>query len=100
MTFGAVIGLLHMLGVIVSVWVLTHRTGYSGWHGLPAKIILISPEWFVLTILKALVWEAVLVHWLATGQQASRWGVPKDSRSGRIVRGYWESDDDEAPAHG
>jgi hypothetical protein len=96
MGFGTVIGLLHMLGVIGAIWVLTHRTGYSGWHGLPARILLISPEWFVVTILKALVWEAVLAYWLATGQPASRWGVPKDSRSGRIVRGQWESDD-EAP---
>lgn len=92
MSFGAVIGLLHALGVIVSLWVLTHRTGYSGWSGLPAKIMLISPEWFVVTMVKALVWEGVLVYWLATGKQASRWGVPHDSRSGRIVRGRWDSE--------
>ncbi|MFJ9347906.1 hypothetical protein [Streptomyces sp. NPDC101237] len=94
MSFGAVIGLLHALGVIVSIWVLTHRTGYSGWHGLPVRILLISPEWFVVSVLKALVWEAVLVYWLATGKPASRWGVPHDSRSGRIVRGQWERDDE------
>ncbi|MCS0605636.1 hypothetical protein NX794_31200 [Streptomyces sp. LP11] len=94
MSFGAVIGLLHVLGAIVSVWVLTHRTGYSGWHGLPARIILISPEWFVTTFLKAFVWEAVLAYWLATGKPASRWGVPHDSRSGRIVRGRHMTDED------
>ncbi|WP_329448780.1 hypothetical protein OG906_37495 (plasmid) [Streptomyces sp. NBC_01426] len=94
MSFGGVIGLLHVLGVMVSMWVLTHRTGYSGWTGLPLKIILISPEWFATTAVKALVWEAVLVYWLATGKPASRWGVPRDSRSGRIVRGRRDTDEE------
>jgi hypothetical protein len=86
MGLGSLIALLHVLGVIVSVWVLTGRTGYSGWHGLPVRIALISPEWFVVTLAKAFVWEAVLVFWLLNGRPPSRWGVPHDSRSGRIVR--------------
>jgi hypothetical protein len=95
MGFGAVIGLIHALGVIVSIWVFTSRTGYSGYSGLPLRIIVISPEWFVVTIMKALVWEAVLVFWLVNGQEPSRWGVPRDSRSGRIVRGRQVADDEE-----
>ncbi len=95
MGFGTVIGLIHALGFIVSLWVFTSRTGYSGWSGLPLRIMLISPEWFVVTMAKALVWEAVLVFWLATGKQPSRWGVPHDSRSGRIVRGRQLADDEE-----
>jgi hypothetical protein len=52
------------------------------------RIILISPEWFVVTLAKAFVWEAVLAFWLFNGKPPSRWGVPHDSRSGRIVRGH------------
>jgi hypothetical protein len=87
MAFVAVVGLLHALGFMISIWVLTGRTGYSGWHGLPLRILVVSPEWFVVTVAKAVVWEAVLAHWLATGRRPSRWGVPQGSRSGRIVRG-------------
>jgi len=95
MGFGTVIGLIHALGFIVSIWVFTSRTGYSGWNGLPLWIVVISPEWFVVTMMKAVVWEAVLVYWLATGQEPSRWGVPRASRNERIVRGRQVADDEE-----
>ncbi|WP_042406291.1 hypothetical protein [Streptacidiphilus carbonis] len=95
MGLGTLIGLMHVLGFIVSLWVFTSRTGYSGFHGLPLRVMLISPEWFVVTVAKALVWEAVLIYWLGTGKQPSRWGVPRDSRSGRIVRGRQLADDEE-----
>ena len=86
MSFSTFVGLSHVMGVFVSLSVFMRRAGYSPWHGLGARLLLISPEWFLTSMIKAVLWEVTLIVWLATGRPESRWGVPDDSRSGRITR--------------
>jgi hypothetical protein len=86
MDSGAIFGLAHIIGVVVAINVMRARAGGSVWYGMPMSQMLMSPEWFVASIAKSVLWEVTLAVWLATGKPESRWGVPRDSRSGRIVR--------------
>jgi hypothetical protein len=86
MNFIMFLGLVHAIGAIVSLWVFTYRAGYSPWHGLSPRVLLMSPEWFAASMVKMLFWEVDLIVWLVNDRPASRWGVPDDSRSGRITR--------------
>ncbi|MFC8368328.1 hypothetical protein [Streptomyces sp. NPDC057238] len=81
-----VMGLGHLLGLGIAVWTFNARAGGSFWHGIPPRLMLISPEWTLVTFGKAFVWEITLVVWLLRGQPSSPWGVRAESRSGRIVR--------------
>ncbi|MFF8930129.1 hypothetical protein ACF1AO_22950 [Streptomyces longwoodensis] len=76
----------HLAGMFVGMWTFKARAGGSFWYGVPTRVMLISPEWTLVSLGKALLWEVTLVLWLVNGKPASPWGVPVDSRSGRIVR--------------
>ncbi|MGX9888762.1 hypothetical protein [Streptomyces sp. NPDC002276] len=83
---GTTLALAHVLGVAIALWTFNGRAGGSFWHGVPPGLILISPEWFLFSMVKALGWEITLVTWLLRGQPSSPWGVRPGSRSGRISR--------------
>ncbi|MFE3636506.1 hypothetical protein [Streptomyces cellostaticus] len=83
---GTVLGLGHLAGLAIAVWTFNARAGGSFWHGIPPRLMLISPEWTLVSFGKAFVWEITLAVWLVRGQPTSPWGVRADSRSGRIVR--------------
>ncbi|MBN0048438.1 hypothetical protein JS756_30920 [Streptomyces actuosus] len=81
-----VLALGHVLGVAIALWTFNARAGGSFWHGVPPSLLLISPEWFMVSAGKAIGWEITLVVWLARGKPSSPWGVRPGSRSGRITR--------------
>ncbi|WP_371661054.1 hypothetical protein [Streptomyces sp. NBC_00280] len=83
---GTVLALGHVIGVAIALWTFNARAGGSFWHGVPPALILISPEWFLVSAGKALGWEITLAVWLLRGQPSSPWGVRRGSRSGRISR--------------
>ncbi|WP_369034098.1 MULTISPECIES: hypothetical protein [Streptomyces] len=86
MDVGTILSLGHVLGLFISIWVLQSRAGGSPWGGMPLSQLLMSPEWFLTTVGKAIVWEITLAVWLATGQPLSPWGISARSSHGRIVR--------------
>lgn len=86
MDVGTILGLCHVFGLLIAVWVLQGRAGGSPWGGMPVSQLLMSPEWFLTTMGKAVVWEVTLAVWLANGQPLSPWGISARSRHGRIVR--------------
>jgi hypothetical protein len=81
-----VLALGHVLGLAIALWTFNARAGGSFWHGIPPRLMLISPEWTLVTFGKAIGGEITLLVWLVRGQPSSPWGVRSDSRSGRIVR--------------
>jgi hypothetical protein len=76
----------HVIGVAIALWTFNGRAGGSFWHGIPPWLLLVSPEWFACSVVKALGWEVTLAVWLLRGQPSSPWGVRQGSRSGRITR--------------
>ena len=76
----------HVLGVAFALWTFNGRAGGSFWRGMPPGLMLISPEWFLTSMVKAIGWEITLAVWLLRGQPSSPWGVRPGSRSGRISR--------------
>ncbi|MFI6466668.1 hypothetical protein [Streptomyces sp. NPDC050528] len=83
---GMVLGLGHVLGVAIALWTFNGRAGGSFWRGMPPEVMLMSPEWFLTSAVKAMGWEITLAVWLLRGQPSSPWGVRPGSRSGRISR--------------
>jgi hypothetical protein len=83
---GTVLGLGHLLGLAIALWTFNARAGGSFWHGIPRRVMLISPEWTLVSFGKAFVWEITLVVWLVGGRPSSPWGVRANSRSGRVSR--------------
>ncbi|MET8814381.1 hypothetical protein ABZW47_20500 [Streptomyces sp. NPDC004549] len=83
---GSVLVLAHFLGFAIAMWTFNARAGGSFWHGVPPRLLLISPEWTAVSIGKAFLWEVTLVVWLLNGQPSSPWGVRAESRSGRVTR--------------
>ncbi|MFJ9893839.1 hypothetical protein ACIQPR_10975 [Streptomyces sp. NPDC091280] len=77
---------VHLLGIPIALWTFNGRAGGSFWHGVPPMLILMSPEWFLFSVVKAIGWEITLAVWLFGGQPTSPWGVRPGSRSGRISR--------------
>lgn len=83
---GTAVGLGHVIGVVIALWTFNGRAGGSFWYGISPRLLLISPEWFMFSAVKAFGWEITLVVWLLRGQPSSPWGVRQNSRSGRITR--------------
>ncbi|MER5517678.1 hypothetical protein [Streptomyces sp. NPDC002763] len=83
---GTAVGLAHVIGVVIALWTFNGRAGGSFWHGMPPMLMLISPEWLIASVGKALLWEVTLVVWLVGGRPSSPWGIRENSRSGRITR--------------
>ncbi|MEU5040687.1 hypothetical protein [Streptomyces griseorubiginosus] len=83
---GTALALGHVIGVAIALWTFNARAGGSFWRGVSPWLLLISPEWFLFSVVKAVGWEITLTVWLVSGQPASPWGVREHSRSGRITR--------------
>ncbi|WP_405949456.1 hypothetical protein OG588_26415 [Streptomyces prunicolor] len=81
-----VLALGHVLGLAIALWTFNARAGGSFWYGVSPGLMLISPEWFLTSMVKAIGWEITLAVWLFRGQPSSPWGVRPGSRSGRISR--------------
>jgi len=78
--------LVHGGGMLVALCVFNVRAGGSFWYGVHPRLLLLSPGWFVFSVVKAVGWELTFVIWLLGGQPPSPWGVRESSRSGRITR--------------
>ncbi|WP_018547786.1 hypothetical protein [Streptomyces sp. LaPpAH-108] len=83
---GTAFALTHFLGIAVAMWTFNARAGGSFWHGVPPRLMLISPEWTAVSIGKAFLWEVTPAVWLLGGRPSSPWGVRAESRSGRVTR--------------
>ncbi|MFC8364713.1 hypothetical protein ACFUIY_33170 [Streptomyces griseorubiginosus] len=83
---GTALAVGHVIGVAIALWTFNARAGGSFWRGVSPWLLLISPEWFLVSAVKAVGWEITLAVWLVSGQPASPWGVRPHSRSGRITR--------------
>lgn len=83
---GTALALGHVIGVAIALWTFNARAGGSFWRGVSPWLLLISPEWFLFSAVKAVSWEITLAVWLLSGRPASPWGVRPHSRSGRITR--------------
>lgn len=76
----------HVIGALIALCTFNVRAGGSFWYGVTPRLLLISPGWFLFSLVKAAVWEITLVLWLLGGQPSSPWGVRQQSRSGRVTR--------------
>jgi len=82
---GTVIGLLYIVGTIVTVGVQRHRAGVSQRGTLGVGLILTSLPWFIVSMAKMFVWPLVLAAWLAQARPPSPWACVA-SRSGGSLR--------------
>jgi hypothetical protein len=75
----------YAVGWLVSLFVFRSRAGTGVWRSLPLSMVLVSLPWAVATTVKAAVWPAVLIYWLAIGRPDSPWELGR-SRPGGTLR--------------
>ncbi len=84
MNIGDIAALVHFAGLLASLlFVCRLRAGISLGGRMSAEFIIYNLPWFLLTILKSFVWEAVLVVWLIQGRPPSPWKVV--DRGGKLA---------------
>lgn len=85
----AVIGIGYWVGVIASIVTYYMRSGLGDVKSSQGidwrQFLLPNPAFFVLLLVKAALWPAVLIFWLVTGRPQSPWLAVTD-RDGRPVR--------------
>ena len=86
---GAVVGIGYWVGLIASMITYYRRSGLAGIkssQGIDWREFLIpNPVFFLLLLVKAVLWPVVLIFWLATGRRNSPWRAVTDM-GGRPAR--------------
>jgi hypothetical protein len=86
---GAVIGIGYWVGFIASIITYYQRSGLGevkSSQGIDWREFLIpNPVFFLLLLVKAVLWPVVLIFWLVTGRPRSPWHAVTD-RGGRPAR--------------
>lgn len=87
----SLLGWIHLGGIVAAWFVLYSRSGLrdvKARHGVDwREFLLPNIPYFLLMWAKCLVWEVVLIVWLATGRPESPWraAVEIDGRPARTL---------------
>jgi hypothetical protein len=82
---GLVIGLIWIIGLIVTICVQRVRIGMTLMGTLSARTVFGSLPWFLICTVSAMFWPVALIVWIAQGRKETPWELVSSPRDNALL---------------